>query len=180
MGRCFSYHGVMPKLGEKVFLAHGSVLIGDIKLSDCVSIWYNVTLRADVNKISVGYMSSIQDNSVIHEDSGRGSGITGGQPTIVGDYVTVGHGCILHACVVEDCCLIGMGATILDGAVIGKGSVVGAGALVTKNMKIPPFSLVVGVPAKVVKTFDENTIDERISQAKHYFALSQEYLLENK
>ena len=168
----------MPKIGDKVLLAHGAVIIGDVTLADCVSIWYNATLRADVNRISIGYMSSIQDNCVVHEDSGRGSGIKGGIPTVIGDYVTVGHGCILHACTIEDCCLIGMGSTILDGAVIGKGSVIGAGALITKGVEIPPFSLVLGSPAKVVKTFDESSLIERINQAKHYFALSQEHLEE--
>jgi carbonic anhydrase/acetyltransferase-like protein (isoleucine patch superfamily) len=164
----YSYNGIRPKLHESVFVAPGAKLIGDITAGEGSSFWYNVTVRADTNPVIVGKCSNVQDGTVIHEDSGRGSGVPGGLPTIIGDYVTVGHNAILHACTIEDYCLIGMGSIILDGSVIGRGSVVGAGALVTKGSVIPPMSLVLGVPAKVVRTLDEDSLKVRDVQATHY------------
>lgn len=178
MAEIYGYRSLRPRIHENTFLAPGAMLIGDIELAEGVSIWYNTTLRADVNSIRVGRYTNIQDNTIVHEDSGRGTGREDGLPTVLGDYVTVGHGSILHACVVEDYCLIGMGAILLDGVVVGRGSVVGAGALVTKNTKIPPFSVVVGSPARVVRTLPMEDIDERMDQAMHYYRLSQEHRLE--
>lgn len=177
MAELYSYEGHSPKIAEDVFLAPGSCVIGDVEIAPECSIWYNTVVRGDVNYIRIGRRSNIQDNSTIHADSGR-SGVKGGTglPTIVGNYVTVGHNCLLHACTIEDYCLIGMGAVLLDGSVIGKGSVIGAGALVLKEMVIPPFSVVVGSPAKVIQTLDESSIQERMNQAEHYYHLS----LENK
>lgn len=178
MANCFPYHGIMPRLGENVFLAPGSVLVGDITLGDGVSIWHNTTLRADVNRIEIGRMTSIQDNSVVHEDSGRGSGLKGGLPTIIGSFVTIGHANILHACTIEDYCLVGMGSILMDGSFIGRGSVIGAGALVTKKMVIPPFSVVLGSPARIVDTLPEESISKRLEQANHYYSLAQEHMNE--
>ena len=120
-----------------------AVVIGDVRLAARSSVWPTAVLRGDINYIEIGEGSNVQDGCVVH----LGRGFAGGR----GKLVTVGHRAILHACTVEDECLIGMGATILDGAVVGRGSIVGAHALVTKDMKIPPGSLVMGMPAKVVR-----------------------------
>lgn len=132
-----------PRLGMGVYIAQGAVVLGDVKLGDHSSVWYNAVLRGDINRIVVGHHSNIQDNAVLH--------LADDFACLVGNYVTVGHSAIIHACTVGDEVLIGMGAVILDGAVVGRQSLIGAKALVTQGMKIPPGSLVLGVPAKVVR-----------------------------
>jgi gamma-carbonic anhydrase len=132
-----------PTLGKKVYLALGSMVLGDVTIGDYSSVWYNSVLRGDINRIVVGHHTNIQDNAVLH--------LADEFPCIVGNYVTIGHSAVVHACKVEDEVLIGMGAVILDGAVIGRQSVIGAKALVTQGTVIPPGSLVLGSPAKVVR-----------------------------
>ena len=132
-----------PALGKDVYIAKGAVVLGDVTLGDQVSVWYNAVLRGDINRIVIGAGSNIQDNAVVH--------LSDDFPCILGRFVTVGHTAIVHACTVGDECLIGMGATILDGAEIGAQSIVGANALVTGGTKVPPGSLVLGSPAKVVR-----------------------------
>jgi carbonic anhydrase/acetyltransferase-like protein (isoleucine patch superfamily) len=132
-----------PALGKDVYIARGAVVMGDVTLGDGASVWYNAVLRGDINRIVVGAGSNIQDNSVVH--------LADDFPCIIGNYVTVGHSAIVHACNVGDECLIGMGAVILDGAEIGAQSLIGAKALVTQQTKIPAGSLVLGAPAKVVR-----------------------------
>lgn len=176
MKQLYPYKGMRPKVDESAFIAPGAILVGDVEVGEGSSIWYNVTIRADVNPVKIGKWSNIQDASIIHEDSGRGSGLEDGLATIVGDYVTVGHGVILHACKLEDYALVGMGATVMDGAVVGKGSVIGAGALVTKGTVIPPYSVVLGAPAKVIRTMTPDSIADRLEQAEHYHHLSREHM----
>ena len=132
-----------PVLGRDVYIAQGAAVTGDVTLGDHASVWYNAVLRGDINRIVVGHHSNIQDLAGLH--------LADELPCLVGNYVTIGHSAIVHACTVGDECLIGMGATILDGAVIGDQSIVGANALVTQGVQIPPGSLVLGSPAKVVK-----------------------------
>ncbi|MBK9138975.1 MAG: gamma carbonic anhydrase family protein [Verrucomicrobia bacterium] len=132
-----------PTLGEGVYIARTAVVVGDVTLGNGSSVWYNAVLRGDINRIVVGQFSNVQDNAVLH--------LADDFPCLLGDWVTVGHGAIVHACTIEDEVLIGMGATILDGAVIGAQSIVGANALVTQGTQIPPGSLVLGAPAKVVR-----------------------------
>ncbi|MFM2082443.1 MAG: hypothetical protein RL380_1134 [Verrucomicrobiota bacterium] len=132
-----------PKLGKGVYLAKTAVVIGDVTLGDHASVWYGAVLRGDINRIVVGHHSNVQDNAVLH--------LADEHPCILGNWVTVGHSAVVHACTVGDECLVGMGAVILDGAEIGAQSIVGAKALVTQGMKIPPGSLVLGAPAKVVR-----------------------------
>src|SRR5712675_2158879 len=132
-----------PTLGNGVYIARGGVVVGDVKLGDHSSVWYNAVLRGDINRIVVGHHSNIQDNAVLH--------LADDFPCLLGNWVTVGHGAIVHACTVGDETLVGMGAVILDGAVIGRQSLIGAKALVTQGTKIPPGSLVLGAPAKVVR-----------------------------
>ena len=135
-----------PTIGEHVFVATGAVVIGDVTLGDFSSVWFNAVLRGDINRIQVGHHTNIQDNTVFH--------LADEFPCIVGNYVTVGHGAIVHACTVGDEVLVGMRAIILDGAVIGEQSLIGAGALVTPGTVIPPGSMVLGSPAKVSRSLN--------------------------
>ncbi len=136
-----------PALGKNVFVATGAVVVGDVTLGDFSSVWCNAVLRGDINRIVVGHHTNIQDNSVVH--------LADKFPCIVGNYVTVGHGAIVHACTVGDESLVGMGATLLDGVVVGEQCVIGARALVTEGMKIAAGSLVMGMPARVVRALTE-------------------------
>ena len=132
-----------PRLGRHVYIARGAVVIGDVTLGDRASVWYNAVVRGDINRIVVGQGSNIQDNAVLH--------LADDYPCLLGDYVTVGHSAIVHACTVGDEVLIGMGAVILDGAVIGAQSIVGANALVTQGTRVPAGCLVLGSPARVIR-----------------------------
>ena len=172
----YPYKAVTPEIEKDVLIAPGAMVVGRVMIGEGSSVWYNAVIRGDVHDVVIGRYTSIQDGSLIHEDSGRGSGLEGGLPTVVGDYVTVGHGVILHACRVEDYALIGMGAIVMDGAVIGRGAVVGAGALVIKNTVVPPFSVVLGSPAKVVKNLPEASLEQRKEQAMHYHGLAADHL----
>ncbi|MBC2594366.1 gamma carbonic anhydrase family protein [Ruficoccus amylovorans] len=136
-----------PQIDESAFAHPNAVIMGAVTLAPKSSVWPCVVLRGDINSIEIGEGSNVQDGSVVHLADDYG--------VKVGKYVTIGHMAMIHACTIEDECLIGMHATILDGAVIGARSIVGAGALVTKNTHIPPGSLVLGSPAKVVKTLSE-------------------------
>jgi carbonic anhydrase/acetyltransferase-like protein (isoleucine patch superfamily) len=133
-----------PVLRPGVYIAKTAVVLGDVTLGAYSSVWYNAVVRGDINRIVIGDYSNIQDNAVVH--------LADDYPCLIGRYVTVGHSAIVHACTVEDECLIGMGATVLDGAVIGAQSIVGANALVTQGTVIPPGSMVLGSPAKVVRS----------------------------
>ena len=145
------YEGQMPQISPTAFIAGSADVIGRVKIHDEASVWYNTTLRGDINRIEIGPRSNVQDNAVIHLSDDFGC--------FVGELVTVGHSAILHACTVKDEALIGMGAIVLDGAEIGERSIIGAGSLVTGGTIIPPGSLVLGSPAKVVRTlsFDEQS-----------------------
>ena len=132
-----------PKLGKSVYLAKGAVVLGDVTIGAHSSVWYNAVVRGDIQRIVIGHHSNIQDNAVLH--------LSDVLPCIVGNRVTIGHSAIVHACKLGDEVLVGMGAVILDGVVIGKQSIIGAKALVTQGMKIPPGSLVLGAPAKVIR-----------------------------
>ncbi|MGC6425883.1 MAG: gamma carbonic anhydrase family protein [Akkermansiaceae bacterium] len=137
---------VWPTIDDSSFVAASADIIGRVTLEEESSVWYNATLRGDINKIVIGPRSNVQDNAVIHLADDFGC--------YVGELVTVGHSAILHACTVKNEVLVGMGACVLDGAVIGERSIIGANALVTAGTEIPPGSLVLGSPAKVVKTLD--------------------------
>lgn len=145
-----------PVLGRNVYIARGAVVVGDVTLGDGASVWYNAVVRGDINRIVIGAGSNIQDNAVLH--------LADDYPCLVGDFVTVGHSAIVHACTVGDECLIGMGAVILDGAELGEQCLVGAKALVTQHSKVPPGSLVLGAPAKVARPL---TREER-GNLKHW------------
>lgn len=162
------YLELVPQLGQGVLVAPGAAVVGDVRLGTDVSFWYNAVARGDLAPVIVGDRSNIQDGSVMHvgDDS----------PCIVGADVVVGHRVVLHGCRVEDACLIGMQATLLDDCVIGKGSIVGAGSLVTQRMVVPPHSLVLGAPAKVVRTIDAAMADEYRAMAAKYVRTKENYL----
>ena len=162
------YKGRRPRLADGVFIASGAQLIGDLEAGPESSFWFNVVARGDVHHIRVGARTNIQDGSVLHVTSGRA-------PCLIGDDVTVGHAAIVHACTVEDLCLIGMGAIILDEALIRTGSIVGAGALVTQGKEFPPFSLIVGSPAKAVRTLTDAERQSLQDSARHYVETAREY-----
>ena len=153
------------RVPDSVFVASGARVMGDVRLGTDCSIWYNAVVRGDINHIEIGARSNIQDGCIVH--------VTNAQPCIVGADVTVGHGVNLHACTVEDGCLIGMGAIVLSGAHIGRGSVVGAGAVVREDAVIQPFNLVVGVPARPVRTLPESTYQTHCSWAQKYVHLAR-------
>lgn len=153
------FEGRLPELHEKTYIAEGGIIVGDVKMGEYSSIWHNTVVRGDVNYIRIGKYTNIQDNSTVH--------VSDSHPVIIGDYVTVGHGAIVHGCEIEDHCLIGMGSIIMDGAKVGRGSIVAAGALVKSNEDIPPYSMVVGFPAKVIKSVPEK-FDNIHAQALKY------------
>ena len=150
---------------DSVFVASGARVMGEVRLGTDCSIWYNAVVRGDINHIEIGARSNIQDGCIVH--------VTNAQPCVVGADVTVGHGVNLHACTVEDGCLIGMGAIVLSGAHIGRGSVVGAGAGVREDVVIEPFNLVVGVPARPVRTLPESTYQKHCNWAQKYVHLAR-------
>jgi len=167
------YRGVEPKIGNRVFLAETVTVVGDVEIGDDSSIWYGTVLRGDVFHIRIGERTNIQDNCVVHVTNGT-------WPTVIGDDVSIAHGVIVHGCTVERGCLIGMGARILDGAVIGEESLIGAGAVVTEGMKVPPRSLVVGVPAIVKRGLTEEELDRVRKNSEYYLEYKDIYLAEQR
>lgn len=157
-----------PTLGQGVYIAQGAVVLGDVTLGDCSSVWCNAVLRGDINRIIVGHHTNIQDNAVLH--------LADDFPCLLGNYVTVGHAAIVHACTIGDQVLVGMGSAILDGVVIGEQSLVGAGALVTPGTQIPPGSLVLGSPAKVVRELAPQERAALKTLAEKYVRASAYYL----
>ncbi|RLA62958.1 MAG: gamma carbonic anhydrase family protein [Epsilonproteobacteria bacterium] len=165
-----------PKLGKNTWVAEGASVIGRTSIGEDSAVWFGCVVRGDVHYISIGDRSNIQDLSMIHVTHYKKEDMSDGNPTIIGNDVTVGHRVMLHGCTIEDACLIGMSATILDGAVIGKESIVGASSLVTKNKVFPPRSLIVGSPAKVVRELNEEEVAELYASAKRYVDFKNEYL----
>jgi carbonic anhydrase/acetyltransferase-like protein (isoleucine patch superfamily) len=164
-----------PKIHKKAWVAPSADVIGNVKIGRDSSIWFGAVIRGDVHKIRIGKRTSIQDLSMIHVTHHKKKDMSDGNPTIIGNDVTIGHKVMLHGCTVEDGCLIGMNATILDGAIIGKGSIVGAHSLVTQNKTFPPNSLIMGSPAKVVKTLSKDETEKLIKHALQYVKFKNEY-----
>lgn len=159
--------GTLPLIAESAFIAPGATVVGDVSVGEKSSIWYQSVLRADIESIRIGEGSNLQDGVIVHLASDLG--------TVVGNYVTVGHRALLHACHIEDEVLIGMGAIVMDGARIGARSIVAAGSIVTKGKIIPPGSLVVGTPARVIR---ELPVDEQKSirhWAEKYICVAAEH-----
>ncbi len=163
-----TYKNISPELGEGVFISPGSYIIGRVIIGACSSLWFGTVARGDLDQITIGEETNLQDNVTVHVDEGK--------PVIIGSRVTVGHNAVLHGCTVEDGVLIGMGALILNGAVIGHDSLVAAGSLVTPKTIIPPRSLVMGSPGKVVRTLSENQIPAVDAMYRRYLYLAANYL----
>lgn len=158
-----------PVIPATAFVTPGAYLIGDVTLGEHASVWFGAVVRGDVNKITIGDYTNVQDNVVIHVTSG-------GHATHIGKRVTIGHKAVLHACTIGDDCLIGMGCVILDGAEIGEGSVVAAGALVTPGKKFPPGSMILGSPARAVRPVRPEERVSMIDQGwRNYHGYVQEY-----
>lgn len=162
------YLAKQPVVHSSAFVAPGAVVLGDVTIAEESSVWFGAVLRGDINSISIGPRSNLQDGAIVHLADDYGA--------TVGELVTCGHRAILHACAVADEVLVGMGATLLDGVEVGARSIIGAHALVTQHTKIPPGSLVLGAPAKVVRTLSLDEQAEIKTWALRYVELSRRYL----
>ena len=165
-----------PKLEKGAWIAEGASVIGRVTMGEDSAVWFGCVVRGDVHHITIGDRSNIQDLSMVHVTHHKLADESDGNPTIIGNDVTVGHRVMLHGCTIEDACLIGMSATILDGAVIGRESIVGAGSLVTKNKVFPPRSLIMGSPAKVVRELNDDEVAELYASASRYVSFKNEYI----
>ena len=170
-----NYKELRPKIGKNSWIAPSADVIGDVTLGEDCSIWFGTVIRGDVHKIVIGDRVSVQDLSMVHVTHYKKADKSDGNPTIIGDDVTIGHRVMLHGCEIKNACLIGMSATILDGAVIGEESIVGAGSLVTKNKVFPPRSLILGTPAKVVRELNDKEIKELYDSSKRYVSFKNNY-----
>ena len=176
-----SCNGKAPQIHEDAYLAENVTIIGDVVLEKGANVWYGAVIRGDSCAIRVGENSNVQDCCCVH---GAKDTTIGKNVTYVAEAAfhgcTIGHGAIVHGCTIEDNCLVGMGATILDGAVIGEGSIIGAGALVGENKVIPPRSLVVGVPGKVVREVGDEQFEGMLKNAALYVEEGRLSLKEDK
>lgn len=156
----YTYYEHSPEVDKAAFIAPNATVIGQVILGENASVWFNATLRGDINSITVGDNTNIQDGCVVHVDED--------QPTTIGNSVTIGHNAVIHGCTIGNNTLIGMGATILNGAQIGDECIVGAGALVTEGKKYPPRSLIVGSPAKNIYTLSDQQLELLKKSAAEY------------
>jgi carbonic anhydrase/acetyltransferase-like protein (isoleucine patch superfamily) len=173
------YQNYNPVIGKNSWVAETATVIGDVEIGEDSAIWFGSVIRGDVHKIIIGNRTNIQDISMVHVTHHKTveRDMNNGNPTIIGNDVTIGHRVMLHGCKIGNAVLIGMSATILDGAEIGDESIVGAGTLVTKNKKFPPRSLILGSPAKVVRELSEKEIIELYASAKRYVDFKNNYQL---
>ena len=167
-----SFKGVEPVVDPSVYVAPGAVIIGDVVIGPESSIWFGTVVRADVNYIRIGAQTNIQDQCILH--------VTGGTyPLNVGNRITVGHRAIIHGCTIEDGCLIGMGAVLLDGCHVGGEAIVAAGSVVSEGSQIPPRTLAMGVPAEPRREITEKELARAKYSASHYLELAQIYRREH-
>src|SRR5581483_928975 len=164
-----TYLGKHPQIAPGCFIETSAQVIGDVMIGEHSSIWFNSVVRGDVNRIVIGHHTNIQDLCVIHVARDR-------YPTLIGNYVTLGHGAIAHGCTIEDHCLIGIGSKVMDGAVIGAESIVAAGALVTARMQVPPRSLVIGIPAVIRRQLNDDDVEFINQHWRNYLELKEIYL----
>jgi gamma-carbonic anhydrase len=163
------YKGKVPRLGERVFIAEGAKIIGDVEIGDHSSVWFNAVIRGDVHYIRIGKHTNIQDLSILHVMKDQ-------YPLILQDYVTIGHGVMLHGCEIASHCLIGMRATILNNAKIAPHSIVAAGAVVTEGKEFPERSLIMGMPAKVKRPLTDDEVAHIDEYARRYYQYKETYL----
>ncbi|MBO5690923.1 MAG: gamma carbonic anhydrase family protein [Spirochaetaceae bacterium] len=164
--------GHTPKIHENVFVAWNAEVTGQVSIAEDASVWFSASIRGDMNSISIGKGSNVQDNCVIHTDSNR--------PTIVGDNVTIGHGAILHSCTIGNNTTVGMGAIVLDGAKVGANSMVAAGSVVPPGKEFPDNSMIMGSPAKVAREMKPEEIEGFSQNCRSYVAMGQLYRAECK
>jgi carbonic anhydrase/acetyltransferase-like protein (isoleucine patch superfamily) len=163
-----SYRGTLPKVHASAYVDQSAQVIGDVEIGEDSSVWMNVVLRGDVNVIRIGRRTNIQDGTIVHV-------MRGTHPTRIGDEVTLGHAALLHGCTIEDRVLVGMGAILLNGATIRSDSIVAAGALVPERMEIPPRSLVMGSPGKVLRTLSDEDVLGIRDYAERYVGYKKDY-----
>lgn len=162
------YKGIYPEIHPSAWIAENAVIIGDVKIGAETNIWYNVLIRGDLHKIRIGERTNIQDGAILHVESGDG-------PCIIGSDITIGHQSIVHACIVDDHALVGMGATILSWSHVGSGALVAAGALVKERELIPSRTLWAGVPAKQRGIVNDEMLQRMQDGIHHYLALAEDY-----
>jgi len=163
------FRGVWPRVHQTAFIDDSAQVIGDVEIGEESSVWMNVVIRGDVNHIRIGRRTNVQDGSVVHV-------MIRTHPTTIGDNVTIGHAAVVHGSTIEDHCLIGMGAILLNGSHVGAGSIVAAGTLLVEGMKVPPRSLVMGSPGKVRRVLGDSDLDEIQMYADRYVAYRLDYL----
>ena len=159
----------MPRVHPTAFIDDSAQVIGDVDIGEDSSVWMCVVMRGDVNRIRIGRRSNVQDSTVVHVMKDT-------HPTEIGDDVTIGHGAIVHGCTIEDRCLVGMGAILLNGVTVGSGSIVAAGSLLPEGTQVPPRSLVMGSPGKVRRTLSDADLDEIQMYADRYVAYRLDYM----
>lgn len=165
------FRNIVPTIAPHCFIADTADVIGNVTIGEHSSVWFQTVIRGDVDKITIGHHTNIQDLCMVH--------VTGGLAmTNIGNYVTIGHSAVIHGCTIEDRCLIGMGAKVLDRAVIGTESIIAAGAVVPPGMIVPPRSMVVGVPGKIKKTLSPAEVEQLNHFWQAYTELKEIYLLE--
>ncbi|MDP2359360.1 MAG: gamma carbonic anhydrase family protein [bacterium] len=167
-GHVLPFEGKTPRLADDVAVMHGALVLGDVEIGAGSSVWFNTVVRGDVNYIRIGERSNVQDGSVLHVTHETA-------PLRIGHDVTIGHMAMLHGCTIEDCVLIGMQATVLDGAIVGTESLVAAGSVVLEGMIIPPRSLVAGCPAKVKRSLTPGEVAALHQSAAHYEAYVERF-----
>lgn len=163
----YLFEDVEPVVDQTAFIAPGAVVIGKVRIGPLASIWYNTVVRGDYDQVSIGACTNIQDGSILHEHAGF--------PLYVGERVTVGHRVLLHGCTIEDDAYIGMGAIILNGVRIGAGAVIGAGSLVLQGQEIPPGTLAIGAPARVVRAIKEEELTRFRGAVGRYLKLAEKH-----
>lgn len=172
----FSYQGKKPLIDKDALVSSLAVVIGNVEISKGASVFPGAVVRGDVAKITIGEYSNVQDNAVLHGgDVYKESRLHGHLPVEIGDYVTVAHGAVVHGSKVEDVSMIGINSVVFEGSIVGGGSIVGINAVVRRNSRIPKRSIVVGVPAKVVKSVDEATYSRIRRHASWYHALAKSH-----
>lgn len=175
-----SFKDKSPKIARNVFIAKGAKIIGEVEIGEDSSVWFNCVVRGDVNCIKIGKRTNVQDLTTIHvwhrEFNANGELIDKGYPALIGDDVTIGHNCVIHACTIKNRVLIGMNAVVMDDALIEDDSIVGAGSVVTKGKKFPPKSLILGNPAKFVRELKEEEIAFLKQSALNYVGFKNDFL----
>jgi carbonic anhydrase/acetyltransferase-like protein (isoleucine patch superfamily) len=168
-GQIVAYKGILPRIDPSVFLADGARIVGDVEIGADSSVWFNCVMRGDVHRVRMGRSSNLQDGSVVHVTEGR-------YGTFIGDFVLIGHMCLLHGCTLEDGVLIGMGSTVMDDVVIGQGAMIGAGSLVTPGKRVPPGQLWAGRPATYRRDLSAEEIAHNRKLTLGYVERGREYM----